>query len=182
MAEIQDLSHPPVPPSFNGRRKFRVQMWYITWLFLFRLSPHVINGFRVFLLNLFGAKVSTKAKIRPSCFVSYPWNLSVGEYSYLGDRVFIDSLDKVEIGAHVSVSNDVYITAGTHNHQAASFDLILKPVCISSESWLAVRSVIMPGVVIGTGAVVAAAAVVTKSVPALEIWAGNPAKFIKPRR
>lgn len=181
MPQVQDLSKPNVPSGFTGKRKVRVQLWYVAWLFLFRLSPHAVNGFRIFLLNAFGARVSRTAKVRPSCFVSYPWNLTVGDFSYLGDRVFIDSLDKVEIGTHVSVSNDVYITAGTHDHQSPSFDLTLKPVVIADESWIAVRAVILPGVTVGHGAVVAAGSVLTKSVPPAEMWAGNPAKFIKSR-
>ncbi len=173
---MQNLKNPGVPSCFRGKNKILVQAWYLTWLLLFRISPHALNFWRVFVLKLFGSKISYSTKIRPSAFISYPWNFSCGEYSYIGDYVFIDSLDKICVGNNVSISNRAYITSGTHNYKLESFDLILSPVIIESESWLSVNSTVMPGVKVGRGAILGAASLLTKSTGDNEIWFGVPAK------
>ena len=177
----QDLSSPPVPNDFNGKSKIRVQLWYLTWLFLFRPSPLALNGFRLFLLRVFGAKVGNAVKIRPSAFISYPWNLSVGEGTFIGDHVHIDSLTRVSVGAHVSLSNYVYIASGTHDYKVPSFDLVLRPVTIEDQCWLAVQTTVLPGVTMSKGCVVGARSLVTRSVPENEVWAGTPARFMSKR-
>lgn len=177
----QDLSNPPVPADFNGKSKIRVQLWYLTWLFLFRPSPHALNKFRLFLLRLFGAQVAGTVKIRPSAYVSYPWNLSVGEGTFIGDHVYIDSLTRVAVGAHVSLSNYAYVASGTHDYKIASFDLILRPVTIEDQCWLAIQSTVLPGVTLGKGCVVGARSLVTRDIPENEVWAGTPARFMNKR-
>ena len=177
----QSLPDHKVPANFNGKNKLKVQLWYLTWLFLYRFSPHALNFFRVFLLRVFGAKISYSVKIRPSSFISYPWNLKVGEDSFIGDGVYIDSLCNITIGHDVSISNFVYITSGTHDYESVNFDLILRPVIIGDEVWLAVRSTILPGIIVGHGAVVGAGSVLTKSIEDNQIWTGVPARFFKNR-
>lgn len=177
----QDLSNPPVPSDFNGKSKIKVQLWYLTWLFLFRPSPHALNAFRLFLLRFFGAKVGRTVKIRPSAFVSYPWNLSVGEGTFIGDHVYIDSLTRVTVGAHVSLSNYVYIASGTHDYKLPSFDLVLRPVTIEDQCWLAIQTTVLPGVTMFKGSVVGARSLVTRNVPENEVWAGTPARFMSKR-
>jgi len=177
----QDLSNPPVPADFNGKSKIRVQLWYLTWLFLFRPSPHALNKFRLFLLRLFGAQVAGTVKIRPSAYVSYPWNLAVGEGTFIGDHVYIDSLTRVSVGAHVSLSNYAYVASGTHDHKIVSFDLVLLPVTIEDQCWLAIQSTVLPGVTLRKGCVVGARSLVTRDIPENEVWAGTPARFMNKR-
>lgn len=178
---MQKISLQRVPENFRGKNKFIVQAWYLVWLFLFRLSPHCLNFWRIFLLRLFGAKCSYSARIRPSAYISYPWNFSCGEYSFVGDGVYIDSLGYVTVGDNVSISNRVYIASGTHDYKIDSFDLIIKPVKIESEAWLAINVTVLPGVCIGFGTVVAACSLVTKTTGISEIWAGLPAKRVGSR-
>jgi putative colanic acid biosynthesis acetyltransferase WcaF len=173
---MQNLQSPKVPDNFRGKNKIVVQLWYIVWLFLFRPSPHLFNSWRIFLLRSFGAKCSYRAKIRPSAYISYPWNFSCGEHTFIGDQVFIDSLDRVEVGDHVSISNRVYITAGTHDYRSETFDLLIKPVVVQSQSWLAVNSTLLPGAQVGEGTILAACSLLNKTTGVGEIWVGVPAK------
>lgn len=181
MKDFQNLTAPPVPSNFRGKNKVKVQLWYLCWFWIFRISPHALNGLRIYLLKLFGANLPYSVKIRPSAFISYPWNFSCDDFCFIGDRVFIDSLETVAIGAHVSISNDVYITSGTHRYNSASFDLTLAPVVVEDQVWLAVRSVLLPGARVSRGAIVGANSLVKGHIPSGEIWAGSPAKFVKHR-
>ena len=172
---MQNLKSPKVPDNFRGKNKFLVQLWYIVWLFMFRPSPHVFNCWRVLLLRAFGAKCSFQAKIRPSAYISYPWNFSCGDYSFIGDGVYIDSLDQIEVGRHVSISNRVYITAGTHDYRSETFDLKIQPIIIESHSWIAVNATVITGARIGEGSIVGACSLLNKATGVGEIWSGIPA-------
>lgn len=177
----QSLANPKIPSDFSGKNKLKVQLWYFFWLFLYRPSPHALNFIRIFLLRIFGANIPYNVKLRPSSFVSYPWNLKCGENCFFGDGVYIDCLTGVIIGNNVSLSNFCYVTSGTHDYESADFDLLLRQVIIEDEVWLAVRSMILPGLVVGRGSVIGAGSVLTKSTNQNQIWAGVPARFVRNR-
>lgn len=169
-------------PGFEGRNKVKVQIWFIARDWLFRMSPHACNGFRVFLLRLFGAKVSSSAVIRPSAEITYPWSVEIGDHSYIGDRVCLYSLGRISIGAHVSVSMGATVCTGTHDFDDPNFQLIVKPVIIEDEASVCAESFIGPGVHIMRGGVLGARSVIMKGVIGEgEIWAGSPAKYIRSR-
>ena len=70
---------------------------------------------------------------------------------------------------------------GSHSLTSPTFDLITKPITIKDNVWVATGAIVLPGVTIGEGAVVAAGSVVTKDVEPWTVVGGNPAKFIKKR-
>lgn len=177
----QDLSSVRIPSGFSGSNKARVQVWYIVWFWLFRPSPHAANRFRLWLLKIFGANVHDTVRFRPSAFVSYPWNLVVGAHSYVGDNVFIDSLGIISIGSNVSISNGVFVTAGTHDYVSKDFDLRVCEVHLESETWIAARSVVLPGARLGKGSILAANSTLSAATGEGEIWGGSPARYLKPR-
>ena len=82
-------------------------------------------GFRRFLLRLFGAKIGKKVIIRPSVKVTYPWKLSIGDYSWIGEDVWIDNLEQVIIGSNVCISQGAMLLCGNHNYKKVTFDLII---------------------------------------------------------
>ncbi len=71
--------------------------------------------------------------------------------------------------------------SGSHQLESQYFDLITKPITIKDNVWIATDAIILPGVTIGEGAVVAAGAVVSKDVEPWTVVGGNPARFIKKR-
>lgn len=176
---FQDLSR--FAGTARGREAWRAQLW---WLFqsLFVLpTPQYLFAWRRFALILFGAKIGERVLIRPSVRVTYPWNLTIGDYVWIGDNVTLYSVAEISIGSHSVISQEAYLCAGTHDHRDITFPFKAAPIRIADECWVAARAFIGPGVDLGEGAVVAAGSVVTESVPAAAIMAGVPAKKVGDR-
>lgn len=87
----------------------------------------------------------------------------------------------VTFGDDVSIGPEATILTLGHDPQSTSFETAGGPVVIGNRTWIGYRAIIMPGVSIGEGAVVAAGAVVTKDVDPFTIVAGVPAKPIGKR-
>lgn len=139
-------------------------------------------GWRAFLLRCFGASIGRRCRIRRTVRVYYPWNLQLGDAAILGDEAEIYSLGLISIGPRAMISQQAYLCAGSHDYTHPDLPLLTPPISIGEEAWICARAFVGPGVIIGNGAVVAAAAVVVKDVPPWMIVGGNPAKIIKPRR
>jgi len=178
---IQDLSRASVPPGFRGRPAWFVQMWWIAQSLLFHTSPQMFYGWRRFLLRLFGAKVGKGVLLRPSVTVTYPWKVTLEDWSWVGDYVTLYSLGEIFIGESAVVSQHAYLCTGAHDYVRPTFDLYAKPIRVESEAWVAAHVFVGPGVTIGHGAVVGACSVALKDVPAGMICAGNPLRVLRPR-
>ncbi len=113
--------------------------------------------------------------------MKHPWLFSMGEHSWLSERVEIYNLGPVDIGCHTVLSQDVYVCAGTHDYTKADLPLIRPPISIGSGVWVCAGAFIGPGVKVGDNCVIGARAVVTRDIPAGMIAGGNPAKVIRPR-
>ena len=113
--------------------------------------------------------------------VTYPWLISVGNYSWIGDECVLYSLGRIDIGSHVAIAHQVYINTGGHDYQKKTFDIFSRPVIIEDECWITNDVYIAPGVTIGKGTIVSARSSVLKDLPAGKICIGTPAKPIKDR-
>ena len=179
--DIQSLATAKVPPGFRGRPAWFVQLWWIVEAFLFHPSPQVLYGWRRFLLRLFGARIGRGVLIRPSASVTYPWKLTIGDWSWIGDSVTLYSLGEIVIGENAVVSQHCYLCTGSHDYSRPTFDIFALPINIASEAWVASHVFVGPGVTVGRGAVVGACSVVLKDVPPGMICAGNPLKILRVR-
>jgi putative colanic acid biosynthesis acetyltransferase WcaF len=178
---FQDLSKFQLPKGARGRSRAVVQLWWIVQATLFRGSPQLFYGWRRFLLRLFGAKIGRGVLFRPSVTVTYPWNLTVGDYSWVGDDTLLYSLDRIDIGTNTALSQRVYLCTGSHDAARLSFDICLSPVRIGDECWIASDVFVAPGVSVGDGAVVGARSTVRHNLPPAMICFGNPAQAVRPR-
>ncbi len=179
--EYQDLSSFKVPASFRGKSKIAIQIWWIVQATLFSWSPQFLYEWRSFLLRLFGAQIGKKVKIRSSVKVTYPWKISVGDYSWIGDDSMLYSLGEISIGSHVAIAHKVYLNTGGHEYGKKTFDIFFKPVVIEDQCWITTDVYIAPGVTIGKGTIVSARSSVLKDLPPGKICVGTPAKAIKDR-
>jgi putative colanic acid biosynthesis acetyltransferase WcaF len=175
----QDLSR--FGGTAHGRAAWRAQLW---WLFerLFVLpTPQYMFGWRRLALMLFGAKIGNHVLIRPGVRVTYPWNLTIGDYVWIGDNVTLYSVAEISIGSHSVISQEAYLCAGTHDYRDVSFRFVSAPIRIARECWIGARAFIGPGVEIGHASVIGAGSIVMKNVDAATIVAGNPAKWVGTR-
>jgi acetyltransferase-like isoleucine patch superfamily enzyme len=107
--------------------------------------------------------------------------LRIGNFSFIG-RATIQLLDSVNIGNSAIISDGVTILTGTHDVNDEYCQLLTKPVVIGHYAWICTGALILPGVTIGDGGVVAAGAVVSRDVPPFHVVAGNPAKVVRANR
>lgn len=142
---------------------------------LFRWSPRLLWGWRVFLLRLFGAKIGQQVHIHPSARIFIPWNLQIGDWSSVGFDALIYNLGLVTIGNKVTVSQRAHLCAGSHDFRDPAMTLLKPPIHIADEVWICADAFVGPGVTVGMKAVVGARAVVVRNVDAAAIVGGNPA-------
>ena len=163
----------------------RSRLWQAAWFFLglpvLRSSVMPSSALRVRLLRWFGAQIGSGVVIKPSVKVKYPWNLTVGDHCWIGEACWIDNLTEVSLGSNVCLSQDSYLCTGNHDWRDPRFGLRLAPIRVADGAWVGARAMLLPGVALGEGAIAAAGSVVSRSIPAMEIHAGNPAEFRKYR-
>lgn len=112
--------------------------------------------------------------------------ICLGNYSGLGVNCYVRG--PLEIGAYVNMGPDVRIITINHNTERTDIPmkgqgpLPPKKVTICDDVWIGARVIILPGVTIGKGSIVAAGAVVTKDVPEYAVVGGVPSKVIKYRK
>jgi maltose O-acetyltransferase len=111
-----------------------------------------------------------------------PEGISIGKDCVIGENVVLDGRDKLIIGNHVDIASNVMIYNSEHDINDENFQAKSAPVIIEDYVFIGPRSIILPGVKVGRGAVIGAGAVVTKDVSALAIVGGVPAKFIAERK
>jgi putative colanic acid biosynthesis acetyltransferase WcaF len=169
-----------VATKYSRSEMFRRILWaFGQWLF--RLSPRPYFGWRRLVLRCFSAKIGAHVNTYPSTRIYFPWNLTVGDWSAIGEEVLIYNLGPVTLGQKVTVSHRAHLCAGTHDYTQPDLPLLKPPIEIKDQAWICADAFVGPNVVIGEGAVVGARAVVTKNVEPWTIVAGNPARFIKKR-
>jgi putative colanic acid biosynthesis acetyltransferase WcaF len=133
------------PKGYRGRSLAWVILWMVVDRFLFRPSPLIFYLYRNTLLRLFGAKIGTNCKIRPRARILFPWKLSLGDYSWIGDDVEVYNMDNVTIGSNTVISQRTYICTGTHSVSDGKFGLKTKPITIGNNVWICSDVFILPG-------------------------------------
>lgn len=148
---------------------------------LFRFSPRPIWGWRRAMLRLFGAKVGDNVHVFPTARITIPWNLDLGDNCAVGDRAILYALGSISIGARATVSQNVHLCAGSHDHLQPTMPLTKPPIAIGTDCWIAADAFVGPGVRIGDRSILGARAVLTKDLPSDVIAVGNPAKIVSYR-
>nr|WP_222430996.1 DapH/DapD/GlmU-related protein [Mucilaginibacter pallidiroseus] len=158
--------------------KIKGALIYIMLRFIARLPFHSL---RIGLLRLVGAKIGRCTGVYRGFEVRRPSKLTIGKSSVVGHDALLDSRMGLTIGNNVNISNQVMIWTLHHDYNDALFSETGAPVEIQDFAWICSRAVILPGVTIGKGAVVAAGAIVTKDVMPFTVVGGVPAKPIAKR-
>ena len=164
-----------------GAGRLKTIVWFFVNALLMQARWNLSPGLKVQLLRMFGAKIGRGVMIKPSVNIKYPWNLEVGDYTWIGENVWIDNLTKVTIGRSVCISQGAMLLCGNHNYRKTTFDLMIGPITLEDGVWIGAQSVVCPGVRMASHSMLTVGSVATKECEEYGIYQGNPAVKVKDR-
>lgn len=166
-------------------KDFKLRVWLLlhgakllALILIGKIPSHFVRNF---LYRLCGMKIGKNSLVYGGAEVRRPEWVEIGDGSIVGNRAILDGRLGIKIGCNVNISTGVWIWTVQHDHKDPKFGDVGGKVTVCDHAWLSCRSIILPGVTIGEGAVVAAGAVVVKDVEAYSVVAGIPAKKIADR-
>lgn len=155
--------------------------WHYVNCIFFKSGYFPFYGLKVWLLKLFGAQVGNGVLIKPFVNIKYPWHLVIGQNVWIGENVWIDNLTTVQIGNNVCVSQGAMLLTGNHNYKSPGFELMIGEIFLEDGVWIGAQSIVCPGVICKSHAVLAVAAVATQNLEPYYVYAGNPAIKLRVR-
>ena len=135
----------------------------------------------LFYRKIMGFKLGEKTSIFLNCRFDCAGGLAIGSPSVINQGCRLDGRGGLTIGSNVSVSEEVCILTADHDPKSPDFKGRPRPVVIGDYVFIGTRAIILPGVTIHRGAVIAAGAVVSRDVQPLDIVGGVPARSIGTR-
>ncbi|PTW43971.1 putative colanic acid biosynthesis acetyltransferase WcaF [Sphingomonas faeni] len=168
-------------PSFSLRNRVQRASFALCWTIMAAWTPPALHRWRCLILRLFGARVGIGVRIYASTKIWHPANLNIGDAATIGPRVRLYNQGRIAIGSRAVISQGAHICASTHDVTDPFFQLMLRPVTIGDDAWIAADSFVGPGVEIGTGAVLGARGAAFRRLDAWTIYGGNPATRLKVR-
>ena len=178
---VIDLSIAPGARQAWQKPIWQILLWYAIEIVIVQSRWQVSSRLRVAVLRAFGAHVGSNVIIRPGTRIKFPWNLRIGDNSWIGEGVWIHNQDSVTIGSNVSISQETMITTGSHRFRK-DMALRTKPVIIRDGVWVTSRCLVLAGSDIGVSALITPMTMVKGTVPANVIWDGtdsSPSRFEK---
>lgn len=157
-------------------------LWFLINALFFINPMNPFSGVKVILLKWFGAKIGKGVVVKPGVNIKYPWKLKIGDFSWIGERVWIDNLDKVVIGNHCCLSQEALLLCGNHNYKSQTFDLITKPIVLEDGVWIGARSIVTGGVTCCTHSVLAAGSLASVNLASWSVYRGNPCVKVNDRK
>lgn len=166
---------------FLTASKIKIVLWLLISALFFRISLPIPVVIKIVILKLFGANVGTGVIIKPCVNIKYPWKLNIGNYTWIGENVWIDNLDTVNIGDNCCLSQGCYLLTGNHDFTSSTFDLVISGINIKNEAWVGAKSIVCPGVTLKRASILTVGSVATRDLEEFGIYQGNPAIKIKQR-
>jgi putative colanic acid biosynthesis acetyltransferase WcaF len=177
---VIDLSAAPGAGEAWDRSRSTLVLWLIVELLLVTNPLQISSGIRARALRAFGAHVGRGAILRPRMRVKFPWKLHIGDRSWIGEGVWIHNQDQVIIGSDVVLSQETFVTTGSHRHRT-DMGLVTKPVVIDDGAWITSRCIVLGGTHVGRSALARPLTVVKGEVPANAIVSGPDCRVDGPR-
>ena len=167
----------PRPMTFKNRAARLA--WNTVYRTLFRPTPIVgFDRWRCGLLRLFGAKVGRHVRVHPTSKIWAPWNVELGDHSFVGWETELYSVGKITLEDHAQVAQYCYLCTGDHDIESDDLPVTQAPIRIERRAWLASKVNVGPGVTVGQRAVCGLGANVVKDVAPKTVVGGNPARPI----
>jgi len=166
-------------PGEPSRLNFAVLSAKMTGVAIASYVP--LNAAKILALRVAGARVGRGCGLHHGLVARAPSGISIGSDCWIAEDVSLDDRGGLEIGDHVSIGSGVQVWTAQHDWRSPDFAYESAPVRIGDRAWVNARSIVLPGVTIGEGAVVAAGAVVPKDVPPWTLVGGVPARVLGQR-
>lgn len=154
-------------------------------LYLWRLLAAFFPGYgvrNVLFRGLLRNSIGRRSSLHRGLEVYSLGGITIGQECTINKYVDLDGRGGVAIGDRVSISAYARILSASHDPDTTNFAYVVKPVSIGDYVWIGTGAMVLPGVTLGKGCVVAAGSVVTHSVAPFDIVAGNPARKIGERK
>lgn len=152
------------------------------WFGNYVINRVPVHSIRAGWLRLMGAEIHSTASLQIAVLVfGPPSRLKIGANTVVNPEVRLDARSGLTIGKNVSISRDVFILSLGHSYNDPDFSLMGAPIFIEDDVWIGIRAVILPGVRLGQGCVIAANATVTHDTEPWGVYAGTPARKIGSR-
>jgi putative colanic acid biosynthesis acetyltransferase WcaF len=168
----------PYDSPWSRRERLAFAGWALTRMLLFRPTPKFLNGFRVWLLRIWGGRIHGRPFVSQSARIRIPWQLELHDRACIGERADVYNLGQVVIHEAATVAQESLLCGGTHDFTSPRLELMVGDITIGPNAFVGARACVLPGITIGEGCVVGAAAVVTRDTAPWTIVAGNPARTI----
>ena len=152
-------------------------LFFVHFISLF--PSHTI---RKLIYSIISIKIGKASAIHSGATLYTLGGIKIGTDTIIGEKATLDGRGKLVIGNHVDIASEVMIYTSQHDVNSNNFSPILEPVTVKDYVFIGPRSIILPGVTIEKGAIIAAGSIVTKNVSAFSIVAGVPAKQIGERQ
>jgi maltose O-acetyltransferase len=188
MGSVTNRLETPVSLSVdNMKRRILLVLYYGLFQFLpsSRRLGHLPGGLRYWCCRNLFAHCGRNVNIERRAFFGSAETISIGSNSGIGVGAKLGA--GVVIGENVLMGEDVLFLTQNHAYKNAGQtigsqgDLRIEGIVIEDDVWIGSRAIILPGVVVGKGAVIGAGSVVTKNVEPYSVVAGNPARFVNLR-
>lgn len=157
---VVDLSKAPGERQAWDRPALTVYLWSCLELLLVTNPWQISSRLRVAILRAFGAKIESGVIFRPRTRVKFPWKLQVGKNSWIGEGVWIHNQADVVIGQNVVISQDTFMTTGSHAHRT-NMGLITSPITIGSGTWITSKCIVLGGTTLGENCLITPGSVVS---------------------
>jgi putative colanic acid biosynthesis acetyltransferase WcaF len=166
---------------YNPGNKLKIIIWYFINALFFQNAFMPFSNLKVFLLKMFGAKIGNGVLLKPSINIKYPWKLTIGDYSWIGENVWIDNLSDVIIGKNVCISQGAMLLCGNHNYKKSTFDLIIGKIILEDGVWIGAKSIVCPNIICKSHSILSVNSTATTDLDAYSIYQGTPAIKVRNR-
>ncbi|SNR82684.1 WcaF family extracellular polysaccharide biosynthesis acetyltransferase [Actinacidiphila glaucinigra] len=174
----RDLSAFTLAGYDKGRSKAVQALWFAVMNTVFS-AWFCPARLRVAILRAFGATIGEGVLIRHRVRVLWPWKLTVGDRTWIGEGAWLLNLEPVTIGADVCVSQEALLCTGSHDHRTVDFRYRNAPITVEDGAWVAARAIVLAGVTVGRHAVVGAGTVLSKDLPELTLHTADGTRTLK---
>ncbi|SFG96255.1 maltose O-acetyltransferase [Sporolactobacillus nakayamae] len=157
-------------------KKFIYDCYIAILNFVVPLIP--VQNLRKLIYKIGKMKIGKNTTILRPVYLYAPSRIQIGDYCAINDHVVLDGRGKLIINDNVNISPYVKIYTAEHDVNSMDFHYTAGITTINKFAWVSTGSILLPGISVGEGAVIAAGAVVTKDINPYDIVGGVPAKVI----